>query len=147
MIDRDVRALQRLYPQIYFACHVDHVRTASTERSLSSRDSGVLSHLDEKKPLTPAALARHLGVNGSTISALVDRLMGLGYVERTRNLRDRRQWELRLTPQGAQAMAETSVLDAQRVKQLLTRLSPVERRRAVNGIGILARAAVKGGGR
>jgi DNA-binding MarR family transcriptional regulator len=147
MIDRDVRAVQRFYPQIYFACHVDHVRTASTERSLSSKDSGVLSHLDEKKPITPAALARHLGVNGSTISALVDRLVRLGYVQRARNSRDRRQWELRLTRQGAKAMAETSVLDARRVKQLLARLSPTERRLAVDGIGLLARAAVKGGGR
>jgi hypothetical protein len=57
MSDRDVRALQRFYPQIYFACHADHVRAGSTAHSLSSRDAAVLSHLDETRPLTPAAPA------------------------------------------------------------------------------------------
>jgi DNA-binding MarR family transcriptional regulator len=144
MSERDVRAMQRFYPQIYFACHVDHVRTASTERRLSSRDSGVLAHLDELRPMSPAALARHLGVTASTLSALVDRLVELGYLQRKRSDFDGRQWELRLTKLGAQAMAETSVLDGRRVRKLLGRLSQRERRRAIDGMGLLAKAAMKG---
>jgi DNA-binding MarR family transcriptional regulator len=144
MSERDVRAMQRFYPQIYFACHVDHVRAASTERLLSSRDSGVLAHLDELRPMSPAVLARHLGVTASTLSALVERLVELSYLQRKRSDFDGRQRELRLTKLGAQAMAETSVLDERRVRKLLGRLSQRERRRAIDGMSLLAKAAVKG---
>jgi DNA-binding MarR family transcriptional regulator len=145
-----VRAIQRYYPQIYFACHVDHVRQASTPHSLSSHDSGLLSHLDEERSTTPTALARHVGVSASTLSARLDRLVRLGYLQRARNGKDRRWWHLRLTRQGAEAMAATSVLDAGRVQKMLARLSPKERVRALAGMALLARASnelgyVKGG--
>jgi len=48
---------------------------------------------------------------------------------------------LRLTALGAKAMASTSVLDASRVQKLLELLSPVDRRAAVNGLALLAKAA------
>jgi DNA-binding MarR family transcriptional regulator len=54
---------------------------------------------------------------------------------------DRRQRELRLTDNGAKAMSSTSVLDAKRVELLLARLSAEERKRAVYGLNLLARAA------
>jgi DNA-binding MarR family transcriptional regulator len=142
-----VRAIQRYYPQIYFACHVDHVRRASTAHALSSRDSGVLSHLDEERAITPSALARHIGVVPSTFSAQLDRMVGLGYVARTRSGSDRRRWELRLTDKGGRALAATSVLDGRRVQRLLARLSPRERARAVEGMGLLAAAALQVGRR
>jgi DNA-binding MarR family transcriptional regulator len=99
-----IRAIQRYYPQIYFACHVDHVRKASTAHALSSHDSSVLSHFDETRPITPSALARHIGVGPSTFSAQLDRM---------------------------------------RVERLLARLSPGERLRAVEGMGLLAGAALQ----
>jgi DNA-binding MarR family transcriptional regulator len=141
MSDSDVRAIQRYYPQIYFACHVAHVRKGSTVHALSSHDSGVLSHLDESRPVTPSTLARHLGVVPSTFSALLERLVGLGYVGRTRSDVDRRQWELRLSPKGARALAATSVLDQRRVKRVLSLMPPRERQRAVEGMSLLAQAA------
>jgi DNA-binding MarR family transcriptional regulator len=142
-----VRAIQRYYPQIYFACHVDHVRRASTAHALSSHDSGVLSHLDEERAITPSALARHIGVVPSTFSAQLDRMVSLGYVARNRSGSDRRRWELRLTDKGGRALAATSVLDGRRVQRLLARLSPRERSRAVEGMGLLAGAALQLGRR
>jgi DNA-binding MarR family transcriptional regulator len=141
MRDTDTLSIQRFYPQIYFACHVDHVRQASTAFRLSSHDSGILSHLSEEHPVTPSQLVRHVGVTPSTFSPQLDRLVRLGYVERRQSARDRRRWELRLTRRGAEAMAATSVLDAGRVQRVLSRLSPNERRRAVKGMALLARAA------
>jgi DNA-binding MarR family transcriptional regulator len=139
----DVLAIQRFYPQIYFACHVDHVRKASTAAQLSSHDSGILAHLSETAPVSPGQLARHVGVAPSTFSPQIDRLVALGYVHRTRSGRDRRAAELRLTRSGAEAMAGTSVLDARRVDKVLARLSSTERRRAVEGMALLAKAAVE----
>ncbi|HYM62684.1 MAG TPA: MarR family transcriptional regulator [Thermoanaerobaculia bacterium] len=136
-----IAAIQRSYPQIYFACHVDHVRKKSSVHRLSSHDSAILAHLDVETPLSPRALARHLGVVPSTLSASIAGLESLGYLTRTPRTEDRRTIELRLTERGAAAMRETSVLDPVRVGQLLAQLGESERRRAVEGIVLLARAA------
>ncbi|HEX2123877.1 MAG TPA: MarR family transcriptional regulator [Thermoanaerobaculia bacterium] len=141
MNSRHVVDVQRFYPQIYLACHVDHVRAASTKWRLSSRDSSLLSHLDTGIPTSPRDLAAHLGVVPSTLSATIARLTRLGYISSTPRAGDRRQRELRLTYRGAEAMASTSVLDAERVASLLGKLSPREQRDAVRGLALLARAA------
>ena len=136
-----VREVQRYYPQIYLACHTDHVRARSTPYRLSSRDAALLSHLDTRDPVTAGALANHLGVVPSTMSQALKRLEGLGYIRRGKSPDNRRAVELRLTEAGAEAMAVGSVLDADRVALLLGRLTPPERRRAVQGLALLARAA------
>lgn len=138
-----VRAVQRAYPQIYLACHVDHVRTRSNRHHLSAHDSTLLVHLDEQRATVAGDLARHLGVTASTLSAALARLEELGHLTRTPARRDRRRIELRLTPQGAEAMADTSVLDRRRVAAVLGQLSPREQRRAVAGLALLARAALE----
>lgn len=140
-MDHDIYEVQRLYPIIYLACHIDHVRSTSTKWKLSSRDSSILAHLDVKDSITPRALASHLGVVASTLSAALTRLTRLGYIQSTIVERDRRRKELRLTPLGAQAMASTSVLDMERVRLMLNRLTPLERRSAIKGLSLLAKAA------
>ena len=66
---RQTRALQRHFPQIYLACHTDHVRARSTPYRLSAKDSMLLAHLDENEPISASELARHCGVAASTMSA------------------------------------------------------------------------------
>jgi DNA-binding MarR family transcriptional regulator len=133
--------IQRLFPQIYLACHVDHVRAASTSWDLSSHDASIVAHLDRDIPISPRALAKHLGVAASTLSAAITRLSGLGYLTSKPARSDKRQRELRLTPRGAEAIASTSVLDAKRVAQLLNQLNPDDRAAAVRGLQLLAQAA------
>jgi DNA-binding MarR family transcriptional regulator len=140
-MDDDVFEVQRLYPQIYIACHTDHVRAASTKWRISSQDASILVHLDRDFGLSPRALADHLGVAPSTLSAAIARLADLGYLTNRPNDTDRRKRELRLTARGAQAIASTSVLDAERVRVLLKKLKPAERKAALNGLALLARAA------
>ena len=143
MLDELVTEVQRLYPQIYIACHVDHVRSTSTQWKLSSRDSSILSHLDREHATSPRELADHLAVASSTLSATIARLERLGYITSDAGP-DRRTRELRLTSKGAQAMSSTSVLDADRVRAALEQLSASERKQAVKGLALLARAARKG---
>jgi DNA-binding MarR family transcriptional regulator len=137
----DVRIVQTCYPQIYLACHTRHLRAASTPHRLSSRDSALLAHLDEKRALAPSMLARHLGVGASTMSAAIKRLVRLGYIEQDRHPHDGRRIRLLLSRKGAKAMRATSVLDAARVSRVLARLVPSERRAALDGLTVLARAA------
>ena len=143
MNDDDVFEVQRLYPQIYIACHTDHVRAASTTWRISSQDASILVHLDRDSGLSPRALADHLGVAPSTLSAAIARLSDLGYLTSEPNDDDRRKRELRLTARGAEAIASTSVLNAERVQALLDKLKPDDRKAAVRGLALLARAARK----
>jgi len=75
-----VTRVQCAYPQIYLACHVRHIRAASTAHRLSARDSSLLVHLSPTAPITPSKLAAHLGIRGSTLSAAIGKLASLGYL-------------------------------------------------------------------
>jgi DNA-binding MarR family transcriptional regulator len=139
----EVLEVQRLYPQIYVACHTDHIRAVSTAWSISSQDASILVHLDRETGLSPRRLASHLGVAPSTLSAAIARLSKLGYITSTPRENDRRRRELRLTTRGSEAIRSTSVLDAERVRAMLGKLKPKERKEALRGLALLAEAARK----
>ena len=138
---RDVRLVQVCYPQIYFACHTRHLRRASTPTKLSAADSTLLAHLDERTSVRATALARHLGVAPSTLSAAVKRLTAHGYIVQDRPARDGRVRVLRLSRSGAAAMQASSVLETTRVRAMLSRLSAAQRKQALAGLSLLAAAA------
>jgi DNA-binding MarR family transcriptional regulator len=133
----DVRRIQRAYPQLYLACHVEHT-TRRRDHGLSDRDSSVLAHLDELSPATAGSLARHLGVGPSTVTEAIDRLEAKQLVERTRC---GRRVELRITPAGVALMQASSVLDSERVEAMIAGVPPRDRAAAVRGIELLATAA------
>ena len=132
-----VRRVQRAYPQLYLACHVEHA-TRRRGHGLSDRDSSLLAHLDELAPVTAGALAKHLGVGPSTITEAIDRLERKQLVERTRR---GRTVELTITPAGIAAMQDASVLATDRVAALLDQVPAAQRAAAVRGIEVLADAA------
>src|SRR5262245_2414113 len=138
---RDVRFVQVCYPQIYFACHTRHLRRRSTPTRLSASDSTLLAHLDERVSVRPTALAQHLGLSPSTLSAAVKRLTAHGYIVQQRPDGDGRVRDLRLSKSGAAAMQASSVLESARVRAMLARLSTSERERALDGLSLLAAAA------
>lgn len=142
-MEDQVRQLQQLYPRIYIACHTEHVKAASSSVQLSARDSAILAHFEESKSLRPSKLARHLGVARSTLSQALKKLVALGYISSQKNEIDRRQLRLQLTKQGHQAMQAASVLDKDRVAQLLRQLTPAQRKTGLEGLAVLARAAGK----
>jgi DNA-binding MarR family transcriptional regulator len=139
--NKNVRIVQTAYPQIYFACHTRHVRRTSTATQLSATDSTLLAHLDEDDAVRATALAKHLGLAASTLSAAIGRLAALGYVIQRRDARDARAVELLLSAQGAAAMQASSVLESARVRKMLDALRPAERKRALDGLSLLAKAA------
>jgi DNA-binding MarR family transcriptional regulator len=134
-----VRRIQRAYPQLWHACHVEHA-TRRREHGLSDRDVFVLGHLDVWSPVTAGALAKHLGVGASTITEAMDRLERAGLAERTRI---GRKVELTITPLGVAHMQAGSVLDTARLELLVAQIPPRDREVAVRGFEILADAARK----
>lgn len=140
--ERDaIRAVQTWYPQIYLACHRDHKRAGNTASRISPRESTILAHLDERTGTTVTDLARHLGIGAPSMSAAIKRLVRLGYVVQTPDEEDARRRHVRLSAAGVRAMADSSVLDTARVKALLRALDEPRRRRALDGLSLLASAA------
>lgn len=137
---RDVRLVQTCYPQIYLACHTAHAPRAANG-GITARDSSLLAHLDETRPTTPTELARHLGVGKPSLSAAIKRLIRLGYIRVDKSSRDRRVTHLRLAAAGVEVMRDSSVLEPDRVRRLLRALTSAERRAALDGLALLARAA------
>jgi len=88
-----------------------------------------------------AGLAAHMGVTPSTMSITVERLVRGGYVSRIRDRDDTRRVQLRLTESGVRIKSEKSVLDPERVQEMLANLTREERRRALAGLALLARAS------
>jgi len=134
-----VRAIQRAYPQIWFACHVEH-RTRHGADGLTDRDAGILAHLDAQPSQRASELARHLGIGRPALSAQLKRLLSLGLIVQEPG-KDARERLIRLTGAGEQAVSAKSPLDADRVAALLRGLTPQERKHAVAGLELLAQAA------
>lgn len=127
-LEQQVTEIQALYPRIYMACHVEHVKARSSDVHLSARDSSLLAHLSVKEFARPGELGKHLGVSPSTVSEALHNLVGLGYVRCKTDSDDERRVGFSLTPRGVEAMKRSSVLDSEKVADLLSRLSATAQR-------------------
>jgi DNA-binding MarR family transcriptional regulator len=137
----EVETVLRCYPRIYFACHRRHIRDEATQAVLSAHQASVLDHLDDVAGTSLRELARHMGVTASTMSLMIDRLEGGGYVRRERSKQDGRRVDLRLTPAGVRIKRQQKVLEPALVAALLRRLPLEKRKRALAGLELLAEAA------
>ena len=144
-MDEAIEQVQFAYPQIYYACHTRHGRRRSNAFRISRSDAELLVHIDRRDGALVSSLARHLSLSRSTISAALTRLASLGYVVKEKtDVEDRRQVRMRLTASGVAAVRGSSVLEARRLRVVLARLSEADRRRAVDGLGRLARSCQAG---
>ena len=143
MLNAEVEGVLRCYPQIYFACHRRHVRDSRTATLLSAHQASILDHLDDVESTSLLGLARHMGVTASTMSLTVDRLERGGYVTRERSTADKRRVDLRLTPSGVRIKRQQKVLEPDLVAAMLGRLDETRRRQALDGLDLLAGAAME----
>lgn len=139
-LDEFAREVQRHYPRIYIACHVDHDARRGQGAKVSARDQTILAHIPNKG-VRPNALAGHLRITASTLSAALTRLARMGLIDLAPMPSDRRGKVVQLTGLGKAALSRTSVLDIARVRAALSRLSAVECAVAVRGLELLADAA------
>lgn len=141
MLDDDISRLMDFYPKIYFACHTRHVTDKAAGIRLTANQASILDHLDTVEPVSLFDLAMHMGVTPSTMSISVDRVVKLGYVKKEKDKRDGRKTNLTLSVAGDKIKRSKSVLDPERIEGVLNRLSPIERKLALDGLGLLAYAA------
>ncbi len=141
VLKAEASRLMDYYPRIYFACHTRHVTDKETGAKLTANQASILDHLDKEEAVSVYDLAMHMGVTPSTMSISIDKLVGQGYVKREKDKKDARKTNLTLTGPGLKIKQSHSVLDPLAVEALLSRLSPTERKLALDGLGLLAYAA------
>ena len=93
------------------------------EIGLSPSDAGVLRLISRTPGLSQRALADRLGAVPSRVVALIDSLQARGLVERERSRTDRRNYELRLTVEGAQVLLQLREIAEAHESELLAPLT------------------------
>ena len=139
-INDQAAAVLRHYPRIYIACHTDHRDRKGQGGAITARDQIILAHIPDLG-IRPNALAAHLDVAASTLSAALKRLASMKLIVMETDGADARGKMVRLAPAGQAALSRTSVLDVTRIRAALRGLNAEERAAVVRGLSLLADAA------
>ena len=115
----------------YLLKHAQQNFSQSGARALESlditgRQLAVLVVLDAAEPLSQLDAARELGVDRTTMVALIDELEDKGLVERRRSPDDRRKNIVGLTAHGKETLAEGERRHQETEKAFLADLTPIE---------------------
>lgn len=99
----------RLYHRLQSAAHrlkkaAD--REVAGAAAITTAQASVLSIVAETRGATQKDVALQLGLNESAVTAMANRLVDAGYLERSRSTRDARAWELMLTSAGEAALED-----------------------------------------
>lgn len=81
-------------------------RQLATATGLTPSQLLVLREIDMRDSATPGSIAHTLQFSQATITTIVDRLESLGFVQRQRSERDKRQFHLKTLPGGKAALAD-----------------------------------------
>jgi DNA-binding MarR family transcriptional regulator len=136
----DVELVLSALPRIQLACRPRSV-TDGRGGVASAHQAHILAQLDRTDPTMVTELAASMGVTPSTMSLNLKRLREAGLVACERDPDDRRVMNVCLTEEGERARSALRPLDVDRVDALLRFLRPDDRRRALEGLAVLAEAA------
>jgi DNA-binding MarR family transcriptional regulator len=110
-----------------------HAQTAAALQTVGLTPAlfAVLNHLRAHDGEIQQQIGAAMGIDPSTMVALVDQLEGSGLAERRARAQDRRAREVLITPMGRHTLRRARQLAEQVEGNVLQGLSPVERRRLV----------------
>lgn len=103
----------------------DFMRTMANDR-ITPGQFGVLTLIDRNPGLNQSALARVLGIERSTMAAVIDGLEDRRLVTRHESVSDRRSNTLALTQQGKDLLAEVQPKVRRHEKRIAVALEPDE---------------------
>ena len=100
-------------------------------RGVTGRHFGCLKVIATEGPMTQQRLGERMGVDRTTVVAVVDALERFGFVERRRNPDDRRAYALEVTAEGADWLARATKVVLECEREYLAPLSATERKQLV----------------
>ena len=95
--------------------------------NLAPPQFGLLNVLHASESMSQQELGKSLGIDPSTMVALIDDLEARGFVERRRRPEDRRAHAVYLTDEGRTTLSRGRRVAARMQEKLLARLDPAER--------------------
>jgi DNA-binding MarR family transcriptional regulator len=102
--------------------HVD----ALAPFDIHARDLGVLLAIDSIEPASQQQIAQRMGVDRTTMVALIDALEAKGIIARRPDTEDRRRNVVELTPAGRDILRQAIAASDKAEAELLSPLSPEE---------------------
>ncbi|MBI3325984.1 MAG: MarR family transcriptional regulator [Nitrospinae bacterium] len=109
-------------------------------RSLSVPQFRALVFLNQHPGTSLSSVADDLGVTRPTASALIDRLVRRGLVDRSEHPQERRHVVLALTPMGARHLQQGREAARARIASVLASLSAAELHKVAEGVALLGSA-------
>ena len=119
----------------------------AAEPNLSVPQFRTLAFLGFHRDASMTEVAEHLGITKATSSAMVERLVGRGLVERRDDPRERRRVMLALTPEGASLLESSRERTRAFLAERLGTLAEGELDLLAQGLELLAKALGLGEGR
>ena len=107
---------------------------------IDGRELAVLAVLAAEYPLSQLEAAGRLGVDRTTMVALIDALEAKGLVERHRSPQDRRKNTVQLTPTGQDCLRRAEHAREEMERQFLAPLSPSDANQLVRALQTLVTA-------
>jgi DNA-binding MarR family transcriptional regulator len=140
--NEDVFDLERFLPH-QFSVVTNRV-SATLERMYSSRFGvtvtgwRIMAALGAKAPLSSRELSAEVAMDAVAICRAVEQLVGMGYVSRRTDRKDRRRHQLRLTAKGRKVYDEVVPLAQGIERAILASLAPEDRERLTQIMQTLA---------
>lgn len=116
-----------------------HAGPALAPFGLDARELAVLAVLAAGRPLSQLEAARRLGVDRTTMVALVDTLEAKGLVQRRRSEEDRRRNVVELTDRGSRVRSDAEAARETAERDFLAPLGEKEAARLVKALQVLVR--------
>ena len=106
--------------------HAELTAAAMAPYGITGRQCAVLAAIDDQEPQSQQEVARRLGVDRTTMVALIDELEAKSLVDRRPAADDRRKNVVALTPRGAETLAAGLAATNSVEKEFLGGLSPAD---------------------
>jgi len=114
-----------------------HTKRYSMGQKVSPSESQVLFLLRGSDPIEMSRISKELFVTSACATALIDRLVKHGLVERNRNEKDRRKVTVLLTDKGKHYLVRLETYRKKFFKSLIDDLSENDKKTMESGISIL----------
>ena len=116
-----------------------YTKELNKKYQVSASQLNCLLALYENGPLPPSRIARHIMVNSSTVTGIIDRLEHKGLVRRMRTSQDRRVITIELTVAGDKLAEHAPPPIQQKIVDGLQKLQKSEIEQIVHGLNMLTR--------
>ncbi|HEX5407033.1 MAG TPA: MarR family transcriptional regulator [Pseudonocardiaceae bacterium] len=113
---------------------------ASVDESITVPQFRLLVVLHGRGPMKLSILADHLGVNPSTTTRMVDRLVFAGLVDRQINPSSRREVVLNLTATGARTVIRVTQQRRHQIARIVARMPELRRAELVEALAAFSEA-------